>query len=399
MGKHNLNSMKRWGYVLSGIIIMMCLGTVYSYSVFRSSIESMYQIGVTQSGLPYMTALAFYAIFVFLTGKQIDKYKPRTIIFFGSLVVSLGWILSAFAPNIFAFTLTYGLIGGSGVGIVYGVPMTVVAKWFPEKKGLAVGIVLIGFGLSPLITAPLAKALVSQYGLMNAFMILGISFAAILFALAFTFQYPATSMASASGQVSLQDAKEIDTKTMVKSKQFLGLFLNFAIGAMIGLMLVGMTGKVAEEFIQVPAATVPMLMSLFAIFNGLGRPTFGWLTDRFSTRKAMFLSYGMIMTAALLLVLFEGRSVLIFGLAFSIFWFNLGGWLAIAPTATLSLFGTKYYSRNYGVVFMAYGIGAIAGVLSSGLVIDLFQNYQYLFAYVACLALAGMAFTYKLIKS
>ncbi|PKM68410.1 MAG: MFS transporter, partial [Firmicutes bacterium HGW-Firmicutes-18] len=139
MKSNKFNALKRWRYVFLGIIIMMCLGTVYSYSVFRLTIEKFFNVGATQSGMPYMTALAFYAVFMFLTGRCLDKFKPRYVILLGGLLVSLGWILSAYATNIYILTITYGVISGAGVGIVYGVPMTVVARWFPEKKGLTVG--------------------------------------------------------------------------------------------------------------------------------------------------------------------------------------------------------------------------------------------------------------------
>ena len=221
-------SLNRWWYVFFGIIIMICLGTVYSYSVFRVTIEKMFNIGSMQSGMPYMMALAFYAIFMFLTGKYLDKFNPKLIILIGGLLVSLGWILSSFAPNIFILTITYGLISGAGVGIVYGVPLTVVARWFPEKKGLAVGLVLIGFGLSPLITAPLARILVEQHGIMNAFKILGISFGLIIYILSLPFKYP-----SESELLNLNITKhikkslnEINTIEMIKSKKFKGLYIN-----------------------------------------------------------------------------------------------------------------------------------------------------------------------------
>lgn len=130
-----MNFLNRWSYVISGILIMLCLGTVYSYSVFRLSIETEFNIGSTLSGLPYMTSLAFYALFMFFSGKRLDRHSPRNVILVGGWIVALGWILASFSQNIIVFTVTYGVISGSGVGIVYGVPMTVVAKWFPEKRG------------------------------------------------------------------------------------------------------------------------------------------------------------------------------------------------------------------------------------------------------------------------
>lgn len=399
MQNNKLKSAKRWWYVLLGIIIMMCLGTVYSYSVFRMPIERLFNIGATQSGMPYMTALACYAFFMFLTGRYLDKFNPRYIILVGGLLVSFGWLLSAYAPNIYVLTLTYGLISGAGVGIVYGAPMTVVAKWFPEKKGFAVGMVLIGFGLSPLITAPLARILVEQYGLMNTFQILGICFGVVISILSLPFKYPSEKdlLGLKSVKQVKNSVKEMNTSKMIQSKSFKGLYINFIIGSTIGIMLIGLTSSVGIELIGLAAKDVALLMALFAIFNGIGRPVFGWITDKLSSKKAMFLSYGLIIFAAILILFANEGAVIIYAVSFSIFWFNLGGWLAIAPASTIAIYGTKHYSQNYGVVFTAYGIAAITGVVTSGLLIDLLNNYDYVFYYVIVLCLIGVLLTSKLI--
>lgn len=392
---------QRWIYVLLGIIIMMCLGTVYSWSVFRIPIEEFFDIGATQSGLPYMVSLAFYSLFMLLTGKYLDKYSPRMIISMGALLVALGWILSAYAPNVYVLTITYGVIIGAGMGIAYGAPMTVVAKWFPEKKGLAVGLVLIGFGLSPLVTAPLVRNLIENYGVMKTFMILGISFGLIIPLLSYPFKYPSYSYNRNLQTTSSTKNYINDTNTakMIKSKNFKGLYFNFIIGTMIGLMLIGMTSNVGIELIKLSPKTVVLLMSLFAVFNGIGRPIFGWLTDKLSHKKAMLISYGLIIIAALLMLMANEGSVGLYSIAFSIFWFNLGGWLAIAPTSTLAMYGTKHYSQNYGVVFTAYGIGAITGVMASGLLMDVLQNYHSIFYFVIGLCITGILLSQRMIKT
>jgi len=392
------NVVNRWFYVLLGIVIMICLGTVYSYSVFRIPIEEFFNVGTMQSGMPYMTALAFYAFFMFLTGRHLDKFNPKTVMIFGGILVSIGWLLSAYAINIFVLTVTYGIISGAGVGIVYGVPMTVVARWFPEKKGLAVGMVLIGFGLSPLITAPLARTFVEQFGILNTFQILGICFGIIIPILSLPFRYPSESEMQNFKSVKhiRQGLNVLNTSSMIRTKSFKVLYFNFIIGTTIGLMLIGLTSSVGTELIGLSAKRVSLLMVLFAIFNGLGRPIFGWLTDKLTSKKAMVLSYSLILSSAIL-VLFAGEgTILIYAISFSIFWFNLGGWLAIAPTSTLALYGTKHYSQNYGVVFTAYGIGAVTGVVTSGLLIDLHQNYHYVFYYIIALCFVGILTTSQL---
>ena len=404
MKKNNLNykakETNRWIYIFLGIIIMMFLGTVYSYSVFRVSLENKLNIGSVESGMPYMFALAFYALFMFLSGKHIEKYKPRKLILLGGLLVSLGWILSSFSTNIIMLTISYGCIGGAGVGISYGVLMNVTAKWFPDKKGLAVGLILVGFGLSPLVTAPLVRILVENFGVMRAFLILGIVFGILIWLLSIPFKYPGEDDLLGYNIKVIGNEKSIDmtSKDMVKTKEFKGIYLNFIIGTMVGLTMIGMTTNVGIDYFNLNSLTVTRLMAIFAISNGIGRPTFGWITDRFTSKKAMILSYILIIIAAASLILFE-KETMLYIITFSIFWFNLGGWLAIVPTSVLKFYGIKNYSQNYGLVFTAYGIGAISGVLSSGILLDLNENYKYVFFYIIILSLIGILLTNKYIRN
>ncbi len=387
-----------WLYVFLGLVIMMMLGTVYSWSVFRLPVEELYSVGAAQSGLPYMTALLFYSLFMFLTGRYFKGWSPRATILVGSLLVSAGWILSAFAPNIQVLTVTYGVISGAGVGIAYGAPLAVVTRWFPEKKGLVIGLVLLGFGLSPLVTAPLARMLVEQYGVARTFLVLGIVFGMLLPMLSMPFKYPESEGAEGGGSSGVSaGARDVTSAEMMKSANFKGLYLNFIIGTMIGLMMIGLTSSIGTELIGMAQKDVVLFISIFAVFNGIGRPVFGWLTDRLSAKTAMLLSYAQIITAAGLMLSAKNGSIGLFAVAFAIFWFNVGGWLAIAPTATNNMYGPKHYSQNYGIVFTAYGIGAVLGVSSSGLLLDAFRNYDYIFYLVIASCLMGSLLTLMLL--
>ncbi len=382
------NSHFRWVFVLLGNAIMMCMGTVYAWSIFRVAVEAKFQIGATFSGMPYMVSLACYALVMLLTGPMINKRKPITLMVIGGGLIALGWILSSFATNIFLLTITYGVISGAGVGFAYGVPMKVVASWFPDKKGLATGLVLVGFGLSPLVTAPLTKTLIDALGVSNTFLYLGIAFGILIPLFSLPFRYPPEEH---NTQAIAQGVPEnaMDRRELIKTKPFFTLYSNFLIGSMIGLMMVGLTLKIGVQMVGMSAKAVAVWMSVFAVFNGIGRPIFGWLTDRLSYQKTMRLSFGLILLAAALMLLGNG-SALSFCAAFSIFWLNLGGWLAIAPTTTLSQFGARDYSRNYGVVFTAYGIGAVLGVLLSGLLVDMFGGFAGVFYLVIGLSAIGM---------
>lgn len=390
----NITTTNRVKYIFLGVLIMLMIGTVYSYSVFRVALEVRFNLSTSLSGVPYMIALASYALFMLIGGKFVHTTHPRNMMLVGGFLVALGWILSSLATNIFIFTITYGLISGAGVGIVYGVPMAVVARWFPERKGLAVGSVLIGFGLSPILTAPLASILVAQFGVMNAFFYLGLGFLVLLPLLTWTFKYPNDEKFHLENKQTAIQPLSINTKEMIKSRTFRGLYLNFILGTTIGLMLIGLTANVGIQFVRLSAFEVSQWMALFAVFNGLGRPIFGWLTDKLDSKSAMFLSYTLISLASLILIFWGKDNFLVYIVAFSIYWFNLGGWLAIAPTSTLRLFGMKYYSQNYGVVFTAYGIGAILGVLSSGMILDLFNSFQFIFIFIIVLCFLGIIITY-----
>ena len=318
----------------------------------------------------------------------------------GTLLVSVGWVLSAFAPNIQTLTIAYGVISGAGVGIAYGAPLTVVTRWFPEKKGIVIGLVLLGFGLSPLLTAPIARALVEQYGVTKTFLILGVVFGVLLPVLAMPFKYPEADCVGEEKVLGAESKEnDMDSAEMVRSANFKGLYFNFIIGTMIGLMMIGLTSNIGIELIGMAQKDVVLFISIFAVFNGVGRPVFGWLTDRLSAKKAMLFSYAQIILAASLMLLAKNGSIVLFFIAFSIFWFNVGGWLAIAPTATNNMYGPKHYSENYGVVFTAYGIGAVLGVGSSGLLLDTFQNFDYIFYLVIVSCLIGYLLTLLFFKA
>ncbi len=389
----------RWVPVVLGSLIMMCLGTVYAWSVFRLPVQDAYGVGATAGGLPYMVSLAVYALSMLLTGRHLGDMSPRKLIWMGSALVALGWMLSSLATGIGGLTLSYGVLIGAGVGIAYGAPMNVAARWFPRQKGLAVGLVLLGFGMSPLVTAPLVRLLLEAVGLSRTFMVLGISFGILMPLLAVPLRMPPLEGAVVgSGRDHGGDGHEVSTDRMLKTRSFPWLYGTFLMGATIGLTVIGLTGSIGVSYVGLSSVASAGLISLFAVFNGLGRPLFGWLTDRLGPRQAIRISFTLITGASvLMLVAGPGRPVA-FALAFSIFWLNLGGWLAIAPTTTLAFYGTRYYGQNYGVLFTAYGLGAIAGVLLSGFILDVLGRASFIFVLVAVLALVGLGMSYRVVR-
>jgi len=391
----------RWLLIPLGIVVLLCLGTVYSWSIFRKPLEKLLNIGATESLLPFTVLLVVFALLMPIAGFLIDRFGSRVAIAVGGVVMGAGYILSSFATNDLMLVFTYGIVAGAGIGIAYGVPLAVSAKWFPDRKGIAVGLTVVGFGLSPLITAPLAKNLIDAYGVRQTFIILGIAFTAIVVAISTQLKMPppewqpVTKSAAPAARVV---AVRATTEKIWQTQSFYGLWICYAIGTFVGLSAIGISSPVAQEIIKLDSTTAAMTVSLFAIFNGMGRPLFGWVTDRFNPKIAAIASYAIILIAAILMLNARTGDTLTYMAAFALFWLSLGGWLAIAPTATLTLFRSENYAKNYGIVFTAYGVGAFFGTIVAGRIRDIFGSYTYAFYPMAGLAIAGTIVAVFLLK-
>jgi MFS family permease len=380
----------RWFLIPLGSLVLLCLGTVYSWSIFRKPLEDLFGISATQSLLPFTVLLVLYALLMPITGFYIDKIGVSKITAIGGVVTGIGYILSSFATNIILLTITYGVIAGAGVGIAYGVPLAVSAKWFPDRKGLAVGLTAIGFGLSPLVTAPLAKGLIAAFGVLPSFAILGISLTGIILVISITLKLPPVGWKPQTWTPKQIETSKNQRRQLLRSPSFYALWFCYTIGTFVGLSAIGISSPVAQEIIQLDATTAAITVSIFAIFNGIGRPLFGWLTDRLQPKGAAIISYVLILIASILMLSAGEGQALTYLVAFSLFWLCLGGWLAIAPTATLILFPPEDYAKNYGIVFTAYGAGALLGTLAIGQLRDLFGSYTYAFYPTAILAIIGI---------
>jgi MFS family permease len=473
----------RWLFVILGLIINLCLGSVYSYSVFKKPVElyfnkttalqvvpeikefkndllgkvfalkkeqaeklkadfakldpamlmdlfkldkekdaakaaeyatslktltpdqlekllSIQKVSSFQSNFPFMGFLAFFSILMFFGGQIMERLGPRNLAIIGGIIVGAGWFLSSFATSIGMLTLTYGVIAGGGVGLAYGCPLAVCARWFPDKKGLAVGLSLAGFGGSALLTAKIADILITSAGLAATFKYFGIAFLFIIVILSLPLKFPVAGWKPAgwTPAAGTATAAELTTGEMVKTGSFWGLFLCYIIGCLAGLMAIGISSTVGTEVIKIDKATAATLVGIFAIFNAIGRPIFGTLTDKITPRGASILNLLIVLIASIMMLQAKEGGQGLYTISFMGFWLCLGGWLAIAPTATATFFGIRHYARNYGVVFFAYGLGAILGGLISGKAKDIFGSFTFAFYPTAGLAVIGIIIALLLIK-
>jgi OFA family oxalate/formate antiporter-like MFS transporter len=396
----------RWGLVVSGLIINLCLGSIYAWSVFVEPLTDYYTVELGQTVtandilMPFSVFLASFAITMPFTGKIIDTYGPRNMTIIGGVLAGLGWLLASSASSVPMLIVMYGVIGGIGVGIAYSVLVSVSARWFPDRRGLAVGLTVLGVGFSAFFTANIAGYFIGVYGVMNTFRIFGVVIIVLTTLLALPLKFPTsgwipegwTPPASKSGE---EKPRECNRSQMLKSSSFYGLWACYFIGCLAGLMAISIAKPVGTD-LGIVAGLATFLVGFFAIFNGVGRPVFGALTDKLKPRNAAMVSFILIALASLLM--WQIPIVPVYILAFALLWGCLGGWLAIAPTTTGSYFGTCDYPRCYGVVFLAYGAGAIAGPQLAGFIKMSTGSYIGVFPYVFVLAVVGIFIAFTTMK-
>ena len=405
----------RWLLVVAGMAIQLCLGAIYSYSVLKVPLQSYFiSLGQPASDTimlwPYIIFLLVFALTMPLGGPYMEKYGPRKMTMIGGVLTGLGWFLASIATSPIILALMYGVVGGIGVGIAYGCPIAVSTRWFPDKRGLAVGLTVLGFGFSAALIGPISDYLTLNFnGILNTFRLFGVGFLVIIVLLSLLLSFPPSGWAPKgwkpptpkTGGVVKVDFTRGD---MSKTSSFIGLWICYTIGTVAGLMAIGIAKSAGLEVATnagIDNATaqglITSLVIPFAACNGFGRPLFGTITDKLNPRKTAIISYVLIMAASLGLYLMP-TSLAMYTLSFALLWLCLGGWLAIAPTTTASYFGTKYYARNYGLVFTAYGAGAVIGNMLVGQIKDIFGSYIIAFPVVAALAGVGMIVAFALIK-
>ncbi len=421
----------RWMIVIVGIIIQLCLGAIYAYGAVRLDISNYFKALMAVSDpatkgpsaldmtWPFIIFLAVFAITMPLAGPYITKMGPKKVGMIGGALCGLGWLAASFASSPTMLIPLYAVIGGLGVGIAYGVPITCSAQWFPDKRGLAVGLTVLGFGFSSaLISYATLYLKGAGYQIMNILQVYGIAFIIITIVASMYLRFPPAGYCPAGWTPPAPKpgaAVKVDLmrNEMTKTSSFKGLWLCYTIGALAGLTAIGIVGPVGKEVMTnagmsqaASSALVFQLILPFAILNGVGRPIFGTLTDKLTPKNAALITYVLIIVACLLMYT-NYSAVWAYIACFGLLWGCLGAWLAIAPTATANYFGMKDYAKNYGLVFTAYGVGAVIGGIVSAEIAattkvaagaTFLNAYQPFFLVVAALALLGAIVAVVLMK-
>jgi OFA family oxalate/formate antiporter-like MFS transporter len=413
--------MNRWLVVVGGILIQLCLGAIYAWSAFTKKLtEAPFDFTKLQTQIIFCAGLASFAVVMALiAGKWQKKVGPRLVAMTGGIVLGVGYVIAGFSGTSFlGILLGVGLLGGAGIWLAYVCPIAALVKWFPDKKGMITGLAVAGFGFGALIWIKLTGGFKfgpvdltpGWTGLFGAgwsvsavFKLYGVLFAVLVglgslvtinppdgwLPVGWT---PPTSGAASSGGV------DFTVGEMVRTFQYWILFLTFTVGALAGLMVIGIIKLFGIDALAangVEAAKAGVItgtaMGLFyAFLNGLGRIIWGTVSEKTGRKNAIFLM-SAIQGVMMIVFYFIGGSEIGLYVGAAVIGFNFGGNFALFPAATADLFGNKNVGLNYPWVFLAYGVGGIVGPFLGGAMGDAkLWMWAFIPAGIACLAAAAL---------
>ncbi|MBN2216079.1 MAG: OFA family MFS transporter [Pirellulales bacterium] len=428
-------TMNRWWVVVGAILIQLCLGAIYAWSVFTKKITlpldegGLYGFSETEAAWIFSVGLATFAVVMIIAGRLQAKIGPRPIAVAGGIVLGIGYMLGGILGKDFMSQLIWiGFVGGAGIGLAYVVPIAVGVKWFPDKKGMVAGLAVAGFGFGATLWVKLADEwfggllnttnVLGLHGVQSVFFIYGVAFLVCVMLGSIVMINPpagykpagwepptAASTGKATGAVDLTSSQ------MLATPQFYLLWLMFCGSALAGLMVIfcirlfgidalvasgAVTAETTEEAMDAAGKIAGWAMACYAILNGIGRIVWGMVSDKIGRKPSLFL---MCLLQGIMMLLFYkvGATELGLILGACVIGFNFGGNFALFPAATADYFGNKNVGINYGWVFLAYGVAGIAGPLVAGHYKMVAQGQvtawvtPFIIAGVSCLVAAAIA--------
>lgn len=397
----------RWLLAGAAVTMQMCLGIIYAWAVFRNPLEQAYGWTKTMSIAPYRWSILFFTLAMIVAGFWQDRKGPRLVASVGGLLLGAGCLLASFiGANHSGLVFSYGVVAGLGVGFAYVTPIATCVKWFPDKRGLVVGLAVMGFGLGSLIFAPLLEALLgsdkSRFAetLPNTFFKLSILFFTVVVGCAQLYQVPPAGWKpqgwnppAASGTAKAEYAPG----AMLATWQFWVAWLAYFLASSVGLTAIGEAAPLVRELAgSSMIMTAGAALGVMSLFNGVGRLFWGAVSDRAGQRAALIAAAAIsTATCALLLPGATDFGRVLAGIC--LVGFCYGGALAVMPAVTAAFFGSKNIGANYGLMFTAWGAAGFVVPRYCASVIEqakaagqLNAGYDRVFYTLAALAVAGV---------
>jgi MFS transporter, OFA family, oxalate/formate antiporter len=392
------NALTRWIPVIAGIAIQLCLGTVYIWGVFQPAIVKLFSWPQATAALTFSFVLGVFVCGSTVGGMIQDKLGPRPVIIGGGVMLGIGAFLASFttAENPWWLWVTYGVIGGFGMGTTYTTIIACCQKWFPDKRGLITGLIVSALGFGGFIFTPVARYLINSRGVLETFVWFAVIFTVVCVIGALFIKNPPAGYkpegwvpkAAAAGSV----GRSYTSSEMLSTPQFYIVTFTLMLAAAAGLMVIpfakvlGVQGGLSDTV----ATSGVMIISLF---NSFGRLFWGAVSDKLGRKKTV-----------LLLLLIAGTSILFLGAAekytilvlIAVVAFAYGGFLGVFPALTADFWGLRNMGMNYGLVLLGFGVAAVASPFVAGYFKDLTGGFGTAFLITSIAAYAGVVLIFFL---
>ncbi|MBI5157011.1 MAG: OFA family MFS transporter [Acidimicrobiia bacterium] len=397
---------RRWTVVVGAILIQLCLGAIYAWSVFTPTLKDSGWSKV-ETQIVFSVGLGTFALIMVFAGRRLKAYGPRRLAVLGGITLGLGYALAGLdgGTNFWIVLLGVGLIGGAGIGLAYVVPIAVGMRWFPDRKGMITGVAVAGFGFGALGWVKIAGEwgnLIDDLGIDVTFFIYGAAFAALVLVGSRWMLMPSEGWLPAGfvpQVVKGKGGEDFSPKEMLRTPQFHLISLTFAVSAGAGLMAIGLMKLWPVEALvdngvgadDADAIAGTAMAVFFSLANGIGRLAWGALSDRLGRKRSvvvMAASQGVLLFA---FIPMAGSEWLLY-LGAALIGFNFGGNFSLFPALTADEFGNTSVGQNYPWVFLAYGAGGIVFPILGGWLGDT-GNFPMAFTICAVACLVGAVAT------
>ncbi|MDD2483540.1 MAG: OFA family MFS transporter [Eubacteriales bacterium] len=357
----------RWLIALSAIGIHICIGSVYAWSVLTKPIMSQMGFSLKSTQWTFSLAILFLGLSAAFLGGFVEKMGPRksgllSACLFGAGMLGTG--LAIYLGSLPLMYLFYGVIGGMGLGIGYITPVSTLVKWFPNRRGFATGLAIMGFGFASLLAGPIMQRLIGSYGLVLTFVILGIIYLAIMVAASLYLAPPKkteTSLVNSPVQKTTNSLTQFTAKEVLRAWQFYALWCIFFINITCGIGLLSVASPMAQDVANLSPQAAASMVGLIGLFNGLGRIAWASVSD-YIGRGTTYIAFFSIQIIAFY-QLSSTTNAFAFQLLVLLIITCYGGGFAAMPAYLSDCFGTKELSAIHGKILTAWASAGIVGPL------------------------------------
>lgn len=369
----------RYLIAVAGVAIQIALGAVYAWSVFRTPLAAKFGWSISEVTLTFTISIFVLGVAAFLGGLWLNRSGPRIVAIAGGILYGSGVILASLSNHgLWWLYLTYGVIGGAGLGFGYIVPVAVLVKWFPDRRGLITGIAVGGFGAGALVTAPIATRLINSVGVLSTFAYLGIAYLVVTVIGALFMKNPPEGW-QPSGFIaktvnSQRSNYDYNLRGALGTWQWWALWMILFLNTSAGISIISQEAPMFQELSHVSVAVAAGMVGIVSIGNAFGRVFWAWVSDSITRRATFIVMFAMQVALFWLLPSITGAALLT-AVSFIVL-MCYGGGFGTMPAFTADYFGSKNVGPIYGLMLTAWGVASAFGPLLIAHMRETSGNYR-----------------------